>query len=267
MIEREPGANWRDLQHRVAAILNECGLEAEVSKEIRLARGASEIDVFAIDMAATPNSIYLCECKRWHASVPQAEVQAFLSIVANAGAHVGLFISANGFQSGAYEVAKHTNVHLLSWTEFQETFVERWCANFWVPAFREKCDRLVGYVDPLSSDAWHRFEAGEAVEPAEAIGMMAQKMWSDPFKPLRDRRPGQPLAPAIWALRASFERVLPERIAQTQFLRELLDDAVSFCNQWTLAREADPEVRERRERNQRMMDEMLKELRRQQTDD
>ena len=97
--------------------------------------------------------------------------------------------------------------------------------------------------------------------------MMAQKMWSDPFSPLRDRRTAQPLAPAIWALRARFENVLPGRMAQTHFLREFLDDAVTFCDQWTQARDADPKVRERRERNERLFDEMLKELRRQQTDD
>jgi len=267
MIEREPGQNWRDLQHRVGEILNECGLKAEVSKEIRLARGSSEIDVFAIDLAASPNAIYVCECKRWSVKVPQAEVQAFLSIVANAGAHVGLFISANGFQSGAYEVAKLTNVHLLSWTEFQHMFIERWCANFWVPVFRERCDRLVSYVDPTSSDAWHRFEAGETVEPAEAIGMMAQKMCGEPFTPLRDRRLAEPLTPAIWALRALFQKFLPERIAQTQFLREVLEDALDFSDQWAQIRDADPEVRARRERNKKMMDDLLNELRRERTDD
>lgn len=30
MIEREPGTDWRDLQARVAAILTECGLAADI---------------------------------------------------------------------------------------------------------------------------------------------------------------------------------------------------------------------------------------------
>ena len=65
MIEKEPGADWRDLQQRVAAILLECGLVAEVGRSLGLARGTVEIDVYATDPATTPRAMYLCECKRW----------------------------------------------------------------------------------------------------------------------------------------------------------------------------------------------------------
>src|SRR3954468_23876030 len=98
MIENEPGADWRDLQQRVAIILSECGLTSEVGRKIGLVRGTVEIDVYATDPTTTPPAVYLCECKRWRTKVPQAEVQAFRTIVSDAGAHFGLFVSAAGFQ-------------------------------------------------------------------------------------------------------------------------------------------------------------------------
>ncbi len=119
MIEKQPGKDWRDLQCCVAAILRECGFIAETEKTVTMARGKAEIDVYATDLSTTPKSIYLCECKRWISPVPQGEVQTFRTIVADSGAHFGLFISSHGFQSGAYDVVRHTNIHLLDWEAFQ----------------------------------------------------------------------------------------------------------------------------------------------------
>lgn len=114
MIEREPGADWRELQQRVAAILAECGMTTEVAKTIRVARGNVEVDVYAEDPSTRPRGVYIGECKRWRARVPQAEVQAFRTIVADAGAHFGLFVSALGFQAGAREVVRTRTC--ISWT-------------------------------------------------------------------------------------------------------------------------------------------------------
>lgn len=74
MIEREPGTDWRDLQRRVAAILQECGLHTEVGKSVTTARGTVVIDVWALDRTTTPPALYFCECKRWSTAVPQGEV-------------------------------------------------------------------------------------------------------------------------------------------------------------------------------------------------
>jgi len=126
LIERDPGTDWRDLQQRVAAILQESGFIVEIARSLKTARGTVEIDVYATDPKTTPTAIYLCECKRWASNVPQAEVQTFRTIMEDSGAHFGLFISARGFQKGAYDVIQHTNIQLLKWTQFQEIFLERW---------------------------------------------------------------------------------------------------------------------------------------------
>lgn len=235
MIEKKPGADWKDMQVRVATILTECGLRTTIGKTIKTARGKVEIDVYATDPATVPPSVYLCECKRWSTPVPQGEVQAFRTTVADSGAHHGLFISAKGLQRGAYGVAKHTNIHLCNWREFQDIFLERWCEEYWIPTFRNGADRLRSYVDPPGSDATLRHVHGEPLEPEEAIGLMAEDMWDEPFSTHLSRmmqEPVPPLCPAIWKLRDSYKRFLPPKIQRTECLRDLLDLLLEFTGEW-----------------------------------
>ncbi len=231
MIEKEPGADWRDLQQRVAIILQECGLVAEVGRSVRLARGTVEVDVYATDPTTTPPALYLCECKRWRSRVPQAEVQAFRTIVSDAGAHFGLFISASGFQEGAFAVVNHTNVHLLDWEAFQGLFLERWCRTYWIPTLRTRGDRLASYVDPPSSDAAVREAHGEPLDPAEAVGLLVLDMWGHPFNNMTAAmlgRSADPVAEAIWRQRDKYRAYLPKRVAESEFLRNLLDALLDF---------------------------------------
>lgn len=235
MIEKEPGADWRDLQQRVAVILAECGLAAEVGRSVHLARGTVEIDVYALDPTTTPPAMYLCECKRWRSRVPQAEVQAFRTVVSDSGAHFGLFVSAAGFQAGAFEVVRHTNVHLLGWQEFQNLFLERWCSTHWVPTLRTRGDRMAGYVDPVSSDAAIREAHGEPLEPAEAVGLFVHDMWGAPFNNIAAAmlsRPTEPVAEAIWSHRDKYRAYLPKPAAEATALRDLLDALLDFAERW-----------------------------------
>lgn len=235
MIEKDPGTDWRDLQSRVATILRESGLAAETAHVLGTARGTVEIDVYAIDPRTIPPAVYLCECKRWRQRVPQGEVHAFRTVVADAGTHFGLFISAEGFQSGAHEVVRHTNIHLLDWLGFQELFVERWCRNYWIPLLRHRGDRLASYVEPICSDASIRANRGEPLEPAEAVGLLVLDLWGDPFNDFAASILGQPPEPvvaAIWEHRDRYRQHLPPEAANAQHLRELLDALLAFIPRW-----------------------------------
>jgi Restriction endonuclease len=235
LIEHEPGTDWRDLQARVACILNECGLNSEVGRQLATARGSFEIDVHATDPTTTPPATYLCECKRWRAAVPQAEVMAFRGVVADSGAHFGLFISASGFQSGALEVVRHTNVHLVDWIGFQDMFAERWCREYWVPTFRNRADGLAGRAEPINSDAAGRHHRGESISRAEAVGLFALDMWGEPFNGLDvfAGLPPEPLLPAIWAHRDRYRGDLPPLAAEAQCLRDLLEALTGFADDWS----------------------------------
>jgi hypothetical protein len=235
MIEGPPGNDWRGLQDRVASILRESGFDAKVGAHLPLARGAVAIDVLATDPSTVPPALYLCECKRWRANVPQAEVQTFRTIVADAGAHFGLFISSRGFQSGARDVVRHTNIHLLDWAEFQSLFVERWCRRYWVPTVRREADRMAGYAEMPGNDAPLRYHHGEPIEPAEAVGLFVLDLWGEPFNDLIGHIEGralQSVAEAIWRHREQYRQFLPPPVVAATTLRELLEAILGFSQAW-----------------------------------
>lgn len=126
LIFSDAPVDWQDLETRVCQILTECGCEAERNRHIDLPRGGVDIDIYAIDRTREPRLVILCECKRWNTKVPQTVVHAFRTVVQETGAHVGYIISSAGFQSGAVESAENTNVHLVTWDQFQKAFYERW---------------------------------------------------------------------------------------------------------------------------------------------
>ncbi len=235
LIECEPGTDWHGLQDRVSQILCECGLASKVGLKIQTARGQVEIDVYATDPTTSPPAIYLCECKRWATRVPQDEVQTFRTITTDVGAHFGLLISSAGFQAGAFDVVRHTNIHLLDWCGFQQLFIERWCKNFWIPTFRKRADRLAGRVEPICSDAPRREANGEHLEAYEAIGLMALGMYNPKYTGMFSnvhRSHNKSIADDIWFLRDKYRQHLPQEVADAKDLRTFLDTLVAFSDKW-----------------------------------
>ncbi len=223
MIEPQPGPDWRHLQERIAAILRECGLQAETPKTLDTVRGRVEVDVYAVDPASRPPSLYVCECKLWSRNVPQAEVLAFRSVVSDVGAHHGLFISAHGFQQGAHEVVRGTNVTLMSWVEFEELFRQRWCRNFWIPTFAAKLDHLASGVTLPASDAMIVLaHGGRQLRQEEVVGLIALDLSMPPFVPLGPVPQADALADEIWRVRNEYVAHLPG-LRGPQDLRSLLD--------------------------------------------
>lgn len=118
--------SWRDLQHCVAKVFTEIGCEVQTDVEVKLPRGTVELDVFVRDITVVPNANYICECKNWGRRVPKSVVHGFRTVVSELGAHRGFLISKNGFQSGAIEAAKFTNIDLVSWRQFEDLIFDRW---------------------------------------------------------------------------------------------------------------------------------------------
>lgn len=255
MIEKEP-QDWRELQARVAAILTECGMQTEIEKAVMTARGAVEIDVYAVDSHRAPPLAYVCECKHWRARVQQAVVHSFRTVLADCGAHCGLLISMAGFQAGAKRVAQHTNIRLLTWRDFQELFMERWLTTFWVPTLRDG-------VGCLTNVCCHGPEQrhGHLREPTQAergVGLFALEMWGPPFHSVGPNKRGESgfsdpqwftklhsvipsnlrsrgvydLAAAVWCRREFYKEMLPARAQRAEHLRDLLGDLLDTASQW-----------------------------------
>lgn len=142
---------WRDLQDFVARILRESGVHAETERTIDTARGEVEIDVWAHDDGATPAQTYVVECKHWKQAVPKSVVHGFRTVIVDSGAHWGAIVSPNGFQSGAYEATRYSNVRLLTWNEFQALYAAKWYERFFLPYVSDSVDALVEYTEPINS--------------------------------------------------------------------------------------------------------------------
>lgn len=146
--------DWKDLQESVAKILNECGINSEVEKEVSTVRGNVEIDVYAIDKSYVPKSVFICECKNWKTNIPQEKVYALNTVVQNIGGNFALLISKNGFQPGAIEASKNTNITLLTWEEFQDLYKKKWIESMLIryklkfeSLFTLVCEYKINHVD------------------------------------------------------------------------------------------------------------------------
>lgn len=145
IFDHEP-ADWRELQDRVAQLFSEIGCDVKVAEQVKLVRGEKEIDVSVRDPQTTPASVYLCECKFWSKPVPQEVIHSFRTVLSDFGAHRGFIISRAGFQAGAKEAVKKTNLDLLTFEEFQSLFFDRWRIAMG-KKYRPYADRLFPYWD------------------------------------------------------------------------------------------------------------------------
>ena len=104
--------SWREYQEAVAEAFRKLGCRAEVDKTVTGARGLHEIDVYVTFEKFGQECRWIIQCKLWARPVDKSVVQTLQSIVQNVGADRGVIFCENGFQSGAYTAAQHTNVLL-----------------------------------------------------------------------------------------------------------------------------------------------------------
>lgn len=114
--------DWRALQRAVAEVLAADGYAAEVEKSIKTVRSVVNFDVYAEKFVGGIKLAVVAECKHWRNNVPQAVVHAFRAQVEDLGADVGYIVSSAGFQSGAHETARNTNIRLVTWNELLDLF-------------------------------------------------------------------------------------------------------------------------------------------------
>jgi len=163
--------HWRDLQNKVSEILSESGFDVEVQRKTKTVRGTVEIDVYAENKVQIPNTINIIECKNWNTAVPQEKIHAFYSVVQNIGANLGLLISKSGFQSGAYEAVKNTNIRLLSWIEFLNLFKEKWIKEKTKYLYKKSYE-LFDFTDYATTKYDNYFHALNKSEREQYIALM-----------------------------------------------------------------------------------------------
>ena len=140
-ITNEIPSDWKDLQNKVCKFLNEAGYDSESPKTIKTVRGDVEVDVFSTSNDELIKQ-FICECKFWNTPVPKEKIHAFRTVVHDSGSMVGIFISKNGYQSGAYEAAYCSNVLLKDWDGFIDLIEDKW--------FKRQYSKLLQHIYPLS---------------------------------------------------------------------------------------------------------------------
>ncbi len=161
MITSATIADWMDLQNQTCRILTECGIEAQTDYRLRHVRGENDIDVFATETIDGRRSTILCECKHWKTNVSKEKVDAFRTVMNDSGAHIGYIISSTNFQSGARRAAMNTNIHLVTWEEFQDRYEQTWYKNFFRKSLEIELLDFRNYSDPYATQSWTEFLSRE----------------------------------------------------------------------------------------------------------
>ena len=83
-------------------------------KVIKTSDGSYQIDVYAEFTAFGSKIKVLCECKKYKRKVDREKVAVLHRKLESIGAHKGILISVNGFQSGAIAYAKAHGIALIT---------------------------------------------------------------------------------------------------------------------------------------------------------
>jgi len=142
---------WKDLQNAVADYLSVAGYNTITPCTIETARGNVEVDVF-IEASHELVKHIICECKLWNTRIPKEKVHAFRTVVHDCGADIGIIISKNGYQAGAIEAAKYSNVRLETWGSFTTIIADKWIKNMLLKT-QLKAARVYSYLDTYDYEA------------------------------------------------------------------------------------------------------------------
>lgn len=115
-------SNWREYQEATAAVFRRLGCDAVVEFQAQGVRAKHDIDVYVSFLRQSIKCTWIIECKLWKNRVPKEKVLALKSIVDDLGADRGIIFSEAGFQPGAQDAARGTNITLVtSLKDFEQT--------------------------------------------------------------------------------------------------------------------------------------------------
>ncbi|WP_397325227.1 restriction endonuclease [Pantoea agglomerans] len=113
-------SGWYKFQEEICEHFKSIGASAKTNVTVDGARGSSDIDVVVESKYLGTDFKWFVEAKYWNSNVTKEVVHAFSTVIQNTGADRGFIISKNGFQTGAIEATKHTNISLYTFDEFKK---------------------------------------------------------------------------------------------------------------------------------------------------
>lgn len=224
--------NWKDLEEKVLELFHSLGFKTEQNIKIKGVRSIHEVDVLAIREFAGLEFKIIVECKFWQTKVKKTQVTALYSIVSDIGAEKGVIISKVGFQKGAFEFSKTSNIELYTYDEFKdktmyeiEMWIQHKCfdllrvmrAEFWklIEKYRKKADEMDTMWNPTKRGG--EFTRGLAVFESK-LDLIDNKEFPSYYM----------LVPLI---NEKLESDWPERVevsSKIEYLQLLLDNIMRF---------------------------------------
>lgn len=115
-------SEWRAYQEATAEVFRRLGCNARVDYRAKGVRSDHDIDVYATFIRSGILCSWVIECKLWKTRVTKEKVLALKSAIEDLGADRGIIVSEKGFQKGARNAARGTNITLVtSLDEFAKT--------------------------------------------------------------------------------------------------------------------------------------------------
>jgi len=105
---------WYQFQERICSHFNSIGARAETNVSVQGVRTSHDIDILVKTRYLGQDLLWVVEAKKWKSKVNKLQVLGLRTIVDDIGADKGFIISEKGFQSGAIEASKNSNIKLIT---------------------------------------------------------------------------------------------------------------------------------------------------------
>nr|WP_199155789.1 restriction endonuclease [Chromobacterium sp. ASV23] len=113
-------ADWFKFQEEICNYFTSIGAVAKTNVTIQGVRTQHDIDVLVTTKFLGEDLTWIVEAKKWKTKVNKLQVLGLRTIAEDIGADRAFIISEVGFQSGAYEATKSTNVKLKTFEELKK---------------------------------------------------------------------------------------------------------------------------------------------------
>lgn len=111
--------DWYKFQEEICDYFNSIGAESKTNITIKGVRTTHDIDILVQTKFLGEDLLWVIEAKKWKYKVSKLHVLGLRTIVDDIGADRGFIISELGFQKGAIEASKNTNIKLKTFDELK----------------------------------------------------------------------------------------------------------------------------------------------------
>lgn len=108
---------WFEFQEKICSYFKSMGVDARTNVTVKGIRTNHDVDILIETKFLGHEITWIVEAKHWKSKISKLHVLALRTITEDIGADKGFIISDKGFQKGAIEATKNTNIILKTFDE------------------------------------------------------------------------------------------------------------------------------------------------------